>query len=221
MNRTADFKPFPKIPRWSRDIIITEKIDGTNACVVIGGPLDPAPEYFTLASNVGVWWIAAASRNGYLLPTGKFDNFGFARWVLEHVYELLALGRGQHFGEWWGYGIQRGYELKEKRFSLFNVQRWSEKHFSDSNELVPNDQLKDKQEFAPECCGVVPTLFQGPITPNCEDNGIDRVMFNLISQGSRAAPGYENPEGIVIYHTASNQLYKKTIEADSKRKGEI
>lgn len=26
-----DFVKFPSIPRWSRDIIITEKIDGTNA----------------------------------------------------------------------------------------------------------------------------------------------------------------------------------------------
>lgn len=28
-------RSFQKIPRWSRDIIITEKIDGTSACIYI------------------------------------------------------------------------------------------------------------------------------------------------------------------------------------------
>lgn len=29
------FQPFPKIARWSREVIITEKIDGTNASVIV------------------------------------------------------------------------------------------------------------------------------------------------------------------------------------------
>jgi hypothetical protein len=38
--------------------------------------------------------------------------------------------------------------------------------------------------------------------------------------GSLAAPGFANPEGIVIYHHATKQLFKKTIEKDEKGKGE-
>jgi hypothetical protein len=30
-----EFEAFPKIPRLKRDMVITEKIDGTNACVLI------------------------------------------------------------------------------------------------------------------------------------------------------------------------------------------
>jgi hypothetical protein len=31
----TDFKEFQKIARWNREVIVTEKIDGTNACIVI------------------------------------------------------------------------------------------------------------------------------------------------------------------------------------------
>lgn len=32
--------------------------------------------------------------------------------------------------------------------------------------------------------------------------------------GSVAAPGFANPEGVVIYHTAGNVLFKKTLIKD-------
>lgn len=101
-----DFKEFPKIARLSREIIVTEKIDGTNAQVVVGADGS----------------IRAGSRNRWVTPDD--DNYGFARWVLENADELRTLGEGRHFGEWWGSGIQRRYGLSEKRFSLFNVSRW-------------------------------------------------------------------------------------------------
>ena len=31
-----EYRPFTKIARLSREMVITEKIDGTNACVYIG-----------------------------------------------------------------------------------------------------------------------------------------------------------------------------------------
>ena len=31
---TPEFKAFPKIPRVSKGVVTTEKIDGTNACVL-------------------------------------------------------------------------------------------------------------------------------------------------------------------------------------------
>jgi hypothetical protein len=102
-----DFMPFQKIPRLNRECVITEKIDGTNACIHIteGGDL------------------YAGSRNRWISPAD--DNYGFATWAYSHAPELVAdLGPGTHFGEWWGANIQRSYGLKERRFSLFNTSRW-------------------------------------------------------------------------------------------------
>ena len=110
--------------------------------------------------------------------------------------ELETLGVGYHYGEWWGQGIQRGYGLKEKRFSLFNVNKWN---------LIT----------APACCHVVPTLYAGMFdTHTCTS-----IIEWLATYGSVAAPGFMKPEGIVVFHTAQGHLYKKTIEKDESPKG--
>lgn len=178
------FTPFPKIARLNREVVVTEKIDGTNAQVYI--------------DDYGVV-IQAGSRNQFIGVDG--DNFGFAKWVEANKTELLKLGPGCHYGEWWGSGIQRGYGLKngEKRFSLFNVGRWG---------------LGGK-ETPPNCCCVVPVLWRG----NFEDMKTFDILEALEFQGSNASPGFMNPEGIIIYHTASKQLFKKTLKNDEKPKG--
>ena len=103
----TEFQEFQKIARLSRNCSITEKIDGTNACIYIGED----GEFLT------------GSRTRWITP--EDDNYGFAKWALAHKDELMALGPGRHFGEWWGSGCQRGYGLTngEKRFSLFNTSR--------------------------------------------------------------------------------------------------
>lgn len=175
----TDFLEFQKIPRYSREMIVTEKIDGTNAQVLV--------------SEDGT--VLAGSRSRFITPEN--DNFGFAAWVRDHADELRGLGPGRHFGEWWGSGIQRGYGLKEKRFSLFNVSRWEN----------PN--------VRPACCGCVPVLYQGPFG----DFGVNLALDSLRTDGSRAAPGFMKPEGIVIFHIAGNLMFKKTIEKDEEPKG--
>lgn len=103
-----EFEGFPKIARLNRQCVVSEKIDGTNAQILI--------------EEDGS--IRAGSRSRWITPDD--DNFGFARWVQNNLDELRNLGPGRHFGEWWGSGIQRGYGLTkgEKRFSLFNSSRW-------------------------------------------------------------------------------------------------
>lgn len=174
----TDFVPFPKIPRLKRGCVITEKLDGTNAQIVIDAEGN----------------VRAGSRNRWITP--EDDNFGFASWVYNNQEELRGLGEGQHFGEWWGNGIQRGYGLKEKRFSLFNATRWA----SD----------------LPECCGVVPVLYAGDFSTNT----VDWVLDTLKETGSQAAPGFMKPEGIIVFMTASRHLYKVLAENDDKAKGE-
>lgn len=106
------FDAFQKIGRANKSFgcVITEKIDGTNAQIVIENGV-----------IVGV-----GSRSRWIAPGKSTDNFGFAAWVQSNYEALLGLGDGAHFGEWFGSGIQRGYGLSEKRFALFNTGRWSD-----------------------------------------------------------------------------------------------
>lgn len=175
------FTPFPKIARYSRDVIVTEKIDGTNAQI-----------YIDETGKI----ISAGSRTRWI--TVHEDNFGFARWVEDNKEELLKLGPGSHFGEWWGRGIQRGYGLTERRFSLFNTYRWG-------------------GLWRPTCCGVVPVLYEGPMD-KCD---LAHLTIQLSMNGSVAAPGFMEPEGVILFHTASSSFFKKTCKKDEKPKGEI
>lgn len=109
---TAEFTAWPKTPRLFRDIIVTEKIDGTNA----GIHITENPEL------PGTYSVQAQSRTRLIFPGN--DNYGFAAWVAENAAQLIELlGPGLHFGEWWGAGIQRRYGLTERRFSLFNTDK--------------------------------------------------------------------------------------------------
>lgn len=207
-----DFQEFPKMGRLTRECVITEKIDGTNAQVFIG-EIDGTQREYPPHVRVGNWFIAAGSRNRYITPDA--DNFGFASWVRDHVDELVALGPGRHYGEWWGAGIQRRYGLTEKRFSLFNVARWHRvggaPYVTESAD--PRVESKASTE-APACCYVVPVLFRGLFGPSAADN----MIAKLRHEGSQAAPGFMRPEGIVIYHSATGTMFKKTLEKDDQPK---
>ena len=181
-----EFRSFSKIARLSREMIITEKIDGTNGIIAIG--------------ENGEFQVG--SRNKWLtdeLGNIESDNAGFAQWAIKNREELTTLGVGFHYGEWWGSGIQRGYDLPkgEKRFSLFNVSRWSD------------DSIR------PSCCHVVPTLYVGEFSTEAVNDQI-QVLRDF---GSYAAPGFKRPEGVVIFHTAGGYLFKKTLEKDEQPKG--
>jgi hypothetical protein len=185
------FIEFNKISRLNREVIVTEKIDGTNASVCIEPEAVHEFGDNVIASKDGMV-MAAGSRTRFITPGN--DNFGFARWVAEHADELWALGAGTHFGEWWGQGIQRRYGLEEKRFSLFNVHRWG--------------------ELRPTCCCVVPEIWRGPFL----DFSHGEIVAELAG-GSLAAPGFNKPEGYVVFHTASGALFKYTFDKNDGHKG--
>jgi RNA ligase len=211
----VEFQAFPKIARLSRDIVVTEKLDGTNAAIrIVTTTDDKAPEIpdsnFTTVVYEGViaHWIYAQSRSRFI--TLGQDNFGFARWVYDNAEELVALGDGIHYGEWWGSGIQRGYGLPkgQKKFSLFNVSRWAPPmpHYE-------GEPIYAGATIAPTFCDVVPVLYSGTFS-EAEING---ALTTLRVLGSRATP-FMNPEGIMIYHTAASTYFKKTFEGDSAGK---
>jgi hypothetical protein len=213
---TPEFKPFPKLPRLSRETIITEKIDGTNASIFITHHDKRNPDLDVLKAVTAItpeFLIYAGSRTRWITP--QDDNYGFACWVQDHALELAQLGPGHHFGEWWGNGIQRGYGLKEKRFSLFNTQRWA-LHGTEPKAIPTADpRIVRTQDVLPPCVGLVPVLYQGEF-----DTQHAYFCLNMLRKdGSFAVPGFMRPEGIVVFHVAGNVGFKKTIEKDHAPKG--
>lgn len=164
------FKAWPKIPRLENEVYhITEKIDGTNACIAI------------VDNN-----IFAQSRTRIITPMD--DNFGFATWVHAHRHQLKdELGEGYHYGEWWGQGINRGYGLDHKRFSLFNPTKHSE------------------------------LCYNVPLLSDISDSlSLEHRLFHWKEQfklnGSYAAPGYMRPEGLIVYAEKAKAYWKVIID---------
>jgi hypothetical protein len=199
-----EFKPWPKTPRFYRDVTITEKIDGTNAAVQIipvteSFPPDEHLRRYVLTKDGNEFDLVAQSRKRVITP--EDDNAGFARWAWDNADHLVnTLGPGTHFGEWWGKGIQRNYGMDRKVFSLFNTAKWG-----DVLSVEPDDRG----------LAVVPVLYEGVIS----DNAIQVVADGLRQLGSVAVPGFMKPEGIVIYHQAANNVFKVLLENDELPKG--
>jgi RNA ligase len=197
-------------------MVITEKLDGTNSAVGIvelppdegQGVIVPDDIFHvvqltdisaTAPASVRYFGMYAQSRNRLIRPGKVTDNYGFAQWVCDNAPLLVTdLGPGVHFGEWWGNGIQRGYGLPEgdKRFSLFNVSRYS------------------KRPLYTPGLATVPVLQQWTFDTDVVRDTLDELVRN----GSQAAPGYMRPEGMVVFHTAAGQVFKVTVDNDASPK---
>jgi hypothetical protein len=208
---TLEFTEFPKIPRYRREMVVTEKLDGSNAAVVWYPADDGGPHHKdtitteTLidqhGADIGRYHLLAQSRNRFVVPEvvrKGGDNHGFGKWVEDNAGALTRLGPGVHYGEWWGLGIQRGYGQTRKRFSLFNVTRWN-------------------NESRPECCDVVPILGFG--TPS--EGVVEKSVELLEKNGSAAAPGFMSPEGVIVWHSTSKQYFKVMLRNDDIPKGKL
>lgn len=162
---TIPFMPMPKIPRLRRDIVITEKIDGTNASIYV-------------------------------------NEFGLTLFGSRNRWITTGDDPGHHFGEWYGSKIGRTYGLTdgERHFALFNVHRWGH---------------PEQRARLPKILQVVPELYRGPFT----DAAVDATIAELRLTGSKLVPGFMQPEGIVVFHKASNSLFKRTLEKDEEPKG--
>jgi hypothetical protein len=178
------FQAWPKIPRLENERFqISEKIDGTNGCIII-----------TLHNQMGnknciytdyIYDVYAQSRSKLITPEN--DNFVFAKWVKENAVQLINdLGVGYHYGEWWGQGINRGYGLDHKRFSLFNLRKQS------------------------SICYNVPVISMQEGRFDMESLNID--VEYLKKNGSFAAPEYMKPEGLVIYAEKAKCYWKVIID---------
>lgn len=188
-----EFEAFKKIPRLrqlNNRVVITEKLDGTNAQVAFDDNMV----------------MRAGSRNRWLEPEGVgpkgCDNFGFAAWCKANEEELRKLGPGRHFGEWYGAGIgPRKYGLSDRRFALFNVGRWA--------------RAEAAEHGRPACCEVVSVLYEGENT-GLRDR-VETILSELRDHGSAHVPGFMNPEGVVIYLPGFDSLAKALCEGEGAK----
>lgn len=169
----SEFIKFPKMERLEKGLycIITEKIHGSHAQILI--------------DKEGK--VIAGSRTRWLTPGKMTDNYGFAQWVIDNSCEIAEkLGPGRHYGEFYGQGINSGYNLKEKRLVLFNHRSFP------ANRPLPKG------------VDVIPVLYMGPYS----DETLARIKETLTRQGSALSPGFMKPEGVVINFPALGHSVK-------------
>lgn len=210
-----EFKAFSEIKNISKaEMSITQKIHGTNAHILIEEVKTPVGQSSTLDTLEEVQAlypgkkielapfsddtntvlevkteVRAASRTRFIYPGD--DNYGFAQYVESNKAEIIEkLGFGRHDGEWAGPGINSGEGLSQKTFVLFNY--W---------EYPPERPL-------PPQMVVVPLLYKGKL----DTNKVEEVMADLKTNGSKLAPGFMRPEGVVI--TVMGGRLKRVFEAE-------
>ncbi|MDH6625745.1 hypothetical protein M2271_003556 [Streptomyces sp. LBL] len=212
-----EFAPWPKTKRLFRDIVVTEKIDGTNAAIQISKVRDDeltATDAGRLTYVDRQWYgLSAQSRTRIITPGKTTDHYGFAGWVYDNAADLVCiLGEGVHFGEWWGQGIQRRYDMPGKVFSLFNTDRW----FKTGEDGLDSVATRAELSSLAGQIRAVPVLYSGTFREASVVNAIDTLHL----KGSVAAPGFMNPEGICVYHTQTRNVFKVTLNNNDSGKWE-
>lgn len=203
----GEFKSWGSTTRENKNKTITEKIDGTNACIV---------------AQDGK--VTAQSRKRIITPDD--DNYGFAKWVYENAGALLdTLGYGYHYGEWYGEGIQKNpLGIEGKRFALFHATKYTEANGFDLERV---DGLETVPLLHHGQCDVwtIPNIMQDldtygskvkgakTTTVKSEIPGFDDTMF----QFDRAA----NAEGVIIWNNETKTRTKMLLKDDAFHKWEV
>jgi hypothetical protein len=198
-----EFEAWPKTTRLFRQITVTEKIDGTNACIIF----EPCTERLVpggVECGCYGYIFAAQSRNRLITPDS--DNAGFAQFVYAKHEELFVqLGYGRHYGEWWGEKIGRKYDMTHRVFSIFNTDLWSAQVGDKISHVIGDAELTH-----------VPVLYRGQF----DQDEIMRAAIDLRHAGSVAAPGFMSPEGLCIWHSQTRMVQKFTFDNNDKGKWE-
>lgn len=213
------FEAWPKTPRLRAErTSITEKIDGTNAAVIIEKVDFESPLYQQDSQAALVGWqengpyyeVGAQSRKRLINPNQ--DNAGFAGWVWSNAYELVELlGPGRHYGEWWGQGIQRRYGMDRKVFSLFNYHRWS-KHAQATDGW--RNRARDIN------MSLVPLLSFGKFSDQSVEDALNLLRENGSFASAEWGVRFDRPEGVVIRHADLGGNLKAFVENDDVPKSQ-
>ena len=204
-----EFVKWASIPRLSKETMtVTEKIDGTNSAIRIR-PTSAANDCTDALPTIAVsddtmYNVWVQSRNRFISPGKSTDNAGFAGWVNDNLDQLVTiLGPGDHYGEWWGSGIQRGYSQKDKHFSLFNARRWLEL----LNTTEPYEGLN---------LHTVPLLYTG----SYDGAKVQELRQNLIDNGTTLTKNFR-AEGMIIELREIGAKYKVLCENDEVHKWQL
>lgn len=203
------YPKFHKINRlYNEAFSITEKIDGTNGLIYI----EEASESWRYDDAdaldiVDGYRLFAGSRSRWIYPDN--DNHGFSAWALKNPDSLVVLGKGHHFGEWAGPGINGNpHNLNEKTFFLFNWRKWK---YNDNTFLLPFE--------LPHNVTIVPVLEEA-----IRYNELEWAVAYWIDElevESQANPG-GRAEGIVVESNLNGQMWKYFCggaEKNATRKG--
>lgn len=207
-----EFQKWPKTPRLFRDIVITEKVDGTNSAIIFEDvtteDVDNIPSTELIERGAYLYHVGTQSRNRLIYPGKTTDHHGFAAFVQANKEELFdLLGVGRHYGEWWGQGIQGRYNTQIRGFALFNTEKHGDVHHWFKDPTNPDRQVLVEG---------MPVLYKGPFS----EQKIRETMAELDKHGSLVSP-FDKAEGIVVFHTQSRKVYKVTFDGNDKGKWEL
>lgn len=195
----GQFKGWGSTTRENKNKTITEKLDGTNACIV---------------AQDGK--VTAQSRKRIITPDD--DNFGFAKWVYDNAGALLdTLGYGYHYGEWFGEGIQKNpLGIEGKRFALFHATKYTEDNGYELNKV-------DGLETVPLLHHGQCDLFTIPqIMTDLDSYGSKVKGAKLVAQGyDFQQDEYAAAEGIIIWNNETKTRTKMLLENDAFHKYEV
>lgn len=192
------FIKWPSTPRFHKYLTITEKIDGTNACIRI---LDGT--------------VSAQSRKRVITPDD--DNFGFAKWVHDNAGALTdVMGYGVHFGEWFGEGIQKNpLGIEGKRFAHFSPWKFND----EQKERITESGLV---EFVPVLFEGQADIYTIPNVMQDLD-----LYGTRVAGATKVANGYDweldemaRAEGVIVWQRETQQKYKILLDNDAIHKGQ-
>lgn len=203
----GQFKSWGSTTRENKNKTITEKIDGTNACIV---------------AQDGK--VTAQSRKRIITPDD--DNYGFAKWVYDNAGALLdTLGYGYHYGEWYGEGIQKNpLGIEGKRFALFHATKYTE---SNGFDLERVDGLETVPLLHHGQCDVwtIPNIMQDLETYGSKIKGAKtEKIYTGIPGLDDTEYVYEKSakaEGIIIWNNETRTRTKMLLEDDAFHKWEV
>lgn len=201
MKGGEEFHSYPKIPRYENETFtLSEKIDGSNGVININD------DGKIIAGSRTQWLIGQDSKGR------NIDNHGFRQWVADHHDDLLKLGVGTHYGEWYGNKINRKYGLDHNRFMLFNRTRY-ESNISKQmaiQSICPGTP-STRDELFPSCCELE-TVLMDNVCFNALPDLVREFCKSFITNGSRHVPGFKNPEGLIVRSNLRGTLYKVIID---------
>lgn len=196
------FEAWPKTKHLDKvlgSVMVTEKIDGTNACIVFDGDGE----------------MFVQSRNRIITPAQ--DNAGFAVWAYRNQEELFhILGQGRHYGEWWGQHIQRRYDMKHNVFSVFNVNRF----YKTGPDGLDSASTRAASTSLDGYVTAVPQVYYGEYGTEEMWDAIAPLRGGVSLAAAMQGVEFKDPEGVCFYFREFDKVAKLVFAHPGRHKWE-